>query len=98
MFEQTGVDGIMIGRATIGRPWIFKEIIDFLQGKEVEPISKSEQLCIILNHINLEVQEKGEEIAIKEMRKHISCYIKNMRNATEIREKINKIEKLIKLK
>lgn len=93
MFEQTGVDGIMIGRATIGRPWIFKEIIDFLQGKEVEPISKSEQLCIILNHINLEVQEKGEEIAIKEMRKHISCYIKNMKNATEIREKINKIEK-----
>ena len=93
MFEQTGVDGIMIGRATIGKPWIFKEIIDFLQGKEVEPISKSEQLCIILNHINLEVQEKGEEIAIKEMRKHISCYIKNMRNATEIREKINKIEK-----
>lgn len=93
MFEQTGVDGIMIGRATIGKPWIFKEIIDFLQGKEVEPISKSEQLCIILNHINLEVQEKGEEIAIKEMRKHISCYIKNMKNATEIREKINKIEK-----
>lgn len=93
MFEQTGVDGIMIGRATIGKPWIFKEIIDFLQGKEVEPISRSEQLCIILNHINLEVQEKGEEIAIKEMRKHISCYIKNMRNATEIREKINKIEK-----
>ena len=92
MFEQTGVDGIMIGRATIGKPWIFKEIIDFLQGKEVEPISKSEQLCIILNHINLEVQEKGEEIAIKEMRKHISCYIKNMRNATEIREKINRIE------
>ena len=42
---------------------------------------------------NLEVQEKGEEIAIKEMRKHISCYIKNMKNATEIREKINKIEK-----
>ncbi len=92
IFEQTNVDGIMIGRAALGKPWIFKEIIEYLQGKEITQIEKMEQLNIILKHINLQVQEKGEETAVKEMRKHISWYIKNMRNATEIREKINKIE------
>lgn len=92
MFEQTGVDGIMIGRAALGKPWIFSEIIEYLQNKEITHIEKNEQLNVMLEHINLEVSEKGEKTAIKEMRKHISWYIKNMKNATEVREKINKIE------
>lgn len=92
MFEQTGVDGIMIGRAALGKPWIFREIIEYLQNKEITHIEKNEQLNVMLEHINLEVSEKGEKTAIKEMRKHISWYIKNMKNATEVREKINKIE------
>ena len=92
MFEQTGVDGIMIGRAVLGKPWIFREIIEYLQNKEITHIEKNEQLNVMLEHINLEVSEKGEKTAIKEMRKHISWYIKNMKNATEVREKINKIE------
>ena len=54
MFEQTGVDAIMIGRASIGNPWIFKEIQEYLTGQEITPVSNEEKLEIILEHIDLE--------------------------------------------
>jgi len=92
MFEQTGVDGIMCGRATIGNPWLFREIISYLKGEEVKPVSKEEKLETIIKHIELETAEKGEITGVKELRKHISAYIKNMPNASIIREKVNKIE------
>ena len=92
MFQETGVDGIMIGRGALGNPWVFREIKYFLDtGKEMERPSKEEKLKIIKEHINLAVEAKGE-IAIKEMRKHISWYTKNMPNSTEFRRVINKIE------
>ena len=92
MFEQTGVDGIMIGRASLGNPWIFEEIISYLKGEQIRDISKEERLDTILKHIEWEVEEKGELVGIKELRKHISAYIKNMPDATTMRNKINKIE------
>ena len=92
IFKQTGVDGIMIGRAAIGNPWIFEEIISYLKGEPVREISNKEKLDVILKHIKWEVEEKGEHVGIKELRKHMSAYIKNMPNATTMREKINKIE------
>lgn len=92
MFKQTGVDGIMIGRASLGNPWIFEEIISYLKGEETRKISKEEKLQTILKHIEWEVEEKGEVVGIKELRKHMSAYVKNMPNATTLREKINKIE------
>lgn len=92
MFEQTGVDGIMIGRASLGNPWIFEEIISYLKGEQIRDISKEEKLDTILKHIEWEVEEKGELVGIKELRKHISAYIKNMPDATTMRNKINKIE------
>lgn len=91
-FEQTGVDGIMIGRASLGNPWIFEEIISYLKGEQIRDISKEEKLDTILKHIEWEVEEKGELVGIKELRKHISAYIKNMPDATTMRNKINKIE------
>ncbi len=92
MFEYTGVDGIMVGRASIGNPYIFKEIQDFLNGKNPQTVTNKEKLDKILEHIKLAVEAKGEEIAIKEMRKHLSAYIKGMPKSAEAREKINKIE------
>ena len=53
MFEQTGVDAIMIGRASIGNPWIFKEIQEYLNDQEITPVSNEEKLKIILEHIEL---------------------------------------------
>lgn len=89
MFEYTGVDGIMIGRATLGNPWIFESII---KNKENYIPSKEERLNIILEHLELMIQEKGEYVAIREMRKHISGYTKNLPNSSKFREEMNKIE------
>ena len=92
MFEQTGVDAIMIGRASIGNPWIFKEIQEYLTGQEITPVSNEEKLEIILEHIDLQVKYLGENTGIKEMRKYMSYYLKKLQNATQIRQKINQIE------
>ena len=92
IFEQTNVDGIMVGRAALGNPWIFRDIIDYLSGKPIKPISNEEKLKTILQHIKLAVKQKGETIAIKEMRKHISSYIKNLKEASKLRERVNQIE------
>lgn len=93
MFEETGVDGIMIGRASIGNPWIFEQIINFLGSKKERLITNKEKLEIIIKHINLEVEAKGENVAVKEMRKHLTYYVKGTKDASKIRVKINSIEK-----
>ena len=98
MFEYTGVDGIMIGRASLGNPWIFKEIIEGLKGGTKKgqttfgPPSNQERLETILEHLELMIKEKGEYVAIREMRKHISGYTKNLPNSSKFREEMNKIE------
>lgn len=93
MFEYTGVDGIMIGRGTFGNPWIFERIKHFLEtGEKLPEISRQEKLRVIKKHIELEIQEKEEITAIREMRKHIAWYTKNMPNSSEFRNEINKIE------
>lgn len=92
MFEKTDVDGIMVGRASLGNPWIFEEIINVLEGKDKRVITNEEKLDVIIKHIELEIEDKGENVGIKELRKHMSAYIKNMPGATTIREKINKID------
>ena len=93
MFETTGVDGIMIGRAALGNPWIFEEII---LGRN-KKVSNSQKLSVILKHIDLEVQDKGEITAIREMRKHIGWYIKNCKDASKARDIINKIDNRVEL-
>ena len=93
MFEYTGVDGIMIGRGAMGKPWIFSQIEHYLKTGEKQQVPQlEERLDIIKKHINLAVQEKGENIAIKEMRKHLACYVRSLKNASKMREEINKIE------
>ena len=92
MLEQTGVDGIMIGRGAIGNPWIFREIRQYLNGELVTQVTKEEKLQIILKHIRLQVEFLGENTGIKEMRKHMAYYLKNLPNASSIRQKINQIE------
>ena len=93
MFNETGVDGIMIGRASIGNPWFFEEITNYLSGKEQRKVTNEEKLKVILEHINLAIEEKGENIAIKEMRKHLAYYVRNGKDASKLRERINRIDK-----
>lgn len=92
MFEYTGVDGIMIGRATLGNPWLINNIINELTDKEFVQITNEEKLKVMLEHLTLSIQEKGEYIAIREMRKHLSWYIKNSKDSSKMRDKINRIE------
>ncbi len=90
MFNETGVDAIMIGRGALGSPWIFKQIKEELQGNEFY-ISNQERLSLIIEQLNLMMEDKPEKVAIVEMRKHISWYIKNSKDASKVRDYINKI-------
>lgn len=93
MFEETGADGIMIGRGTLGNPWLFKQIAYYLEnGKKLPEIPKEEKYKVILEHFELLLKEKGEYTATREIRKHIAWYVKGLPNATDIRNKINQVE------
>ena len=93
IFEKTNVDGIMIGRASLGNPWIFKEIKYYLKnGIKMNEISNDEKYKVILEHFELLLKDKGEYTATREIRKHIAWYVKGMPNATIIRNKINLVE------
>lgn len=93
MFEYTGVDGIMIGRGTFGNPWIFERIQHYLKtGEKLPNTTNEEKLRVIKKQIELELKNKPEITAIREMRKHIAWYTKNMPNSSEFRCEINKIE------
>jgi len=92
MFEQTNCDGIMIGRATLGNPWIFKEVDSYLKGEEFVKPDNEEILKTIILHYKMLINEKGEYTAIREMRKHVAWYVKGMKNATIIRNEINTYE------
>lgn len=94
MLEITGVDGIMIGRSSIGNPWIFKQVKEYLSNPKnaIPEISHTERLALMLEHIELQVQELGENTGIKEMRKHMTYYLKGLKEASAIRQQINTIE------
>ncbi len=98
LLEETGCDGIMIGRASRGNPWIFERIQSYLAtGVMPEPVSKEEMRQTILEHAKLMVQYKGEYMAIREMRKHVSWYTAGMKNSAAFRGKINTMETMEEL-
>ena len=92
MFEYTGVDGIMIGRAILGNPWFIGNLIKELNGEEKQEITNMQKFQIIKEHLNIAIKEKGEYVGIREMRKHICWYLKNLKDSSRIREEVNKIE------
>jgi len=91
--EKSNVDAIMIGRASLGNPWIFKQTVEYLKTGSVLPNpTDEEKLDTIIKHLEMEIEEKGEFIAVREMRKHISAYTKNMKNSSQFRSIINTLE------
>ena len=92
IFEQTNCDGVMIGRATLGKPWILEQIRTYLQDGTIRKVPNQEILETILKHINLETKEKGEYTGVREMRKHICYYLKGLPGASVVRDKINHLE------
>jgi tRNA-dihydrouridine synthase B len=86
MFERYGVDGIMIGRAAIGKPWIFRDIRHYLQtGEKLPEPGLQERMNWAREHFSKSVQYKGERVGILEMRRHFSNYFKGLPHFKEIR-------------
>lgn len=92
MYDVTGCDGFMIGRAARGNPWIFKQIFSELNtGVPAAPPSSSEVMEMLLKHARLEIELKGEDRAIREMRKHAGWYTAGRRNGIRFRRVVNEI-------
>ncbi len=88
-FDRFGVDGVMIGRATYGRPWIFREVRHYLQTGEILPQpSVSERVSIAKRHLLKSVEVKGEKVGVLEMRRHLSCYFKGLPDFKSTRLKL----------
>ena len=93
MMEETGVDGIMIGRACRGNPWIFKQINEYLKtGVIPEKPSIEEVREMMLRHARMQLECKGEYTGIREMRKHVAWYTAGYPNSAKLRAKINEVE------
>ena len=85
-FERYGVDAVMIGRATFGHPWIFREIKYYLEhGEPMPDLTVSEKVALARRHLALSLKYKGEPRGIYEMRRHLSCYFKGLPDFKETR-------------
>lgn len=89
MFDQYGVDAVMIGRATYGRPWIFREVRHYLDTGEVLPQpSVVERVAIAKEHLAKSIEVKGERVGVLEMRRHLSNYFKGLPNFKDTRMRL----------
>ncbi len=98
MFRQTGCDGVMIGRAARGNPWLFRQITDYLADGTVKAKPDREEVkATILRHAKLQLECKGEYTGIREMRKHVSWYTAGMPHSARLRQNVNMVESFAEL-
>lgn len=89
MLKETNCDAIMVGRGAQGNPWIFKKILHYFETGNILPDpTPEEKIKMIIRHMEMLVELKGMHIGICEMRKHIAWYIKGLKNATYVKEKV----------
>ena len=95
MIEQTGCDGVMIGRASRGNPWIFRQVSEYLEnGKIIEPPTIAEVKKMMLRHAKLQLQYRGEYTGIREMRKHVALYTAGFPHSAKLRKRVNEVESM----
>ena len=95
MFERTGCDGFMIGRAVQGNPWIFSQILSFFEtGVEPDRPAPDTIRNMILRHVQMLIDEKGEYIGIREMRRHAGWYLSGIKGAARMRGQICQVESI----
>lgn len=89
MLERCGCDGVMIGRAALGSPWIFTRIRARLAGGQaMEPPTPAERVAVAVRHLEMLVHFRGERVAVREMRRHAGWYIKGLPGAAEARRRL----------
>ncbi len=99
MLDETHCDAVMIGRATLGNPWLIKECVDYLEtGIEPNKVTKDDKLNMIDKHFDYLLKTKPEALAVLEMRSHIAWYLKGISGASQVKDAIFKTKdvKLIK--
>ena len=89
MMNETGCDGIMIGRGALGNPWIFENTVGLFEGRPIREIPQNEVIDVALSHLRLMIEDKGERAGVAESRKHLGWYMKGLRGAAELRNRIN---------
>ncbi len=93
LLETTKADGVMIGRAALGNPWMLYRTVQFLETGELAPEpTPREKIDVCMLHLDRLIALKGEKVAIREMRKHVAWYIKGMRGASKVKDQINQFE------
>lgn len=98
MLEETGCDGIMVGRASRGNPWIFREINIYLDTGIIPERPTKEEVCdTILRHAKMQLEYKGEYVAIREMRKHVAWYTTGYPHSAKLRRLVNEMESFAEL-
>ena len=98
MIEETGCDGIMVGRASRGNPWIFREINSYLDTGIVPERPTGQEVCdTILKHARLQLEYKGEYTAVREMRKHVAWYTTGYPHSARLRQLVNEIGTIAEL-
>lgn len=98
LLKETGCDGVMIGRAAQGNPWIFGEVARYLEdGTLVDRPDNAEKKRVILEHAGLQLKYKGEYTAVREMRKHLAWYTAGMPHSARFRQVINSMETMEEL-
>jgi tRNA-dihydrouridine synthase B len=91
--RTSGVDAIMLGRATLGNPWLVSQIRDLMEGRQARPMpSAADRLRFCIVHYNTMVEELGESRAVPQMRKHVALYLKGVAGAATLRERIMHVD------
>ncbi len=91
--RESGVDAIMLGRATLGNPWLISQIRDLMEGRVMQPLpGPADRLRYALVHYRTMIDELGESRAVPQMRKHLALYLKGISNAATLRERIMHID------
>ncbi len=88
MLNETGCDGLMVGRAAVGRPFVFREIRTAIDGKPIPEVTPAERLEAALRQLDLAIEDKGEKIAVLESRKQAAQYLCGLRDAAAFRREI----------
>lgn len=91
MREETRCDGVAVGRAAQGNPWIFEQIARAMRGEPQRIVEPEEKLSVVLRHAQMLSQLKGEAVAVREMRRHAVCYVRGLRDAAKLRTRVNSV-------